>query len=46
MFEMGAQQECELSQGALGRLALAEETEEFYRVARYWSEKAAQRGAR
>ena len=43
-FEMGAQQECELSQGALAQLALKEETEESYRVARYWAEKAAQKG--
>jgi uncharacterized protein len=40
-FKMGAQQECALSQDALGRLALEEETEESYQVARYWSEKAA-----
>ena len=44
MFEMGAQQECELSQDALAQLALKEETEESYRVARYWAEKAAQKG--
>jgi TPR repeat protein len=43
-FEMGAQQECEFSQDALGRLALEEETEASYKVARYWSEKAAQQG--
>ncbi len=43
-FKMGAQQECALSQDALGRLALEEETEESYQVARYWSEKAAQQG--
>jgi hypothetical protein len=41
-FEIGAQQECALSQDALGRMALEEETEESFKVARYWSEKAAE----
>jgi TPR repeat protein len=43
-FEIGAQQECALSQDALGRLALEEETEASFEVARYWSEKSAQQG--
>src|SRR5262245_13923722 len=43
-FEIGAQQECADSQDALGRLALEEETEASLKIARYWSEKAAQQG--
>lgn len=43
-FETGAHRECALSQDALGRLALEEETEASYEAARYWSEKAAQQG--
>jgi TPR repeat protein len=43
-FKVGAQQDCALSQDALGELALNEETEESYKVARYWSEKAAEQG--
>lgn len=43
-FEIGAQQECPLSQDALGRLAFDEETEASLKVAKYWSEKSAQQG--
>jgi TPR repeat protein len=41
-LESGAQQGCPLSQDAIGRLALEYETEESFKVARYWSEKAAE----
>ena len=41
-FETGAQRECALSQDALGRLALEEDTEASFEAARYWSEKAAE----
>ena len=43
-FENGAQLGCADSQDALGRLALEEETEESFKAARYWSEKAAAQG--
>ena len=43
-FESGAQQGCPDAQDAIGRLALEYETEESFKVARYWSEKAAEQG--
>jgi TPR repeat protein len=43
-FETGARRECALSQDALGRLALEEETQASFEAARYWSEKSAKQG--
>ena len=43
-FDGGARQGCPLSQDALGKLSLEYETEESFRVARYWSEKSAEQG--
>ena len=43
-FVSGAEQGCPDSQNAIGHLALEYETEESFRVARYWSEKAAEQG--
>jgi TPR repeat protein len=43
-FDSGARQGCALSQDAIGQLALEYETEESFKVARYWSEKAAEQG--
>ena len=40
----GAEQGCPDAQDAIGRLSLEYETEESFRVARYWSEKAAEQG--
>ena len=41
-FVSGAEQGCPDSQNAIGELALEYETEESFKVARYWSEKAAE----
>jgi TPR repeat protein len=43
-FVSGAEQGCPDSQNAIGQLALEYETEESFKVARYWSEKAAEQG--
>lgn len=43
-FDVGARQGCPLSQDAIGKLALEYETEESFKVARYWSEKSAEQG--
>jgi TPR repeat protein len=43
-FDSGARQGCPLSQDAIGELALEYETEESFKVARYWSEKSAEQG--
>jgi uncharacterized protein len=43
-FDSGARQGCPLSQDAIGHLALEYETEESFKVARYWSEKSAEQG--
>lgn len=43
-FDVGARQGCPLSQDAIGQLSLEYETEESFRVARYWSEKSAEQG--
>jgi TPR repeat protein len=43
-FDSGARQGCPLSQDAIGHLSFEYETEESFRVARYWSEKSAEQG--
>jgi TPR repeat protein len=43
-FVSGAEQGCPDSQNAIGELSLEYETEESFKVARYWSEKAAEQG--
>jgi TPR repeat protein len=40
----GAEQGCPDAQNAIGHLALEYETEDAFKVARYWSEKAAEQG--
>ena len=40
----GAEQGCPDAQDAIGHLALEYETEDAFKVARYWSEKAAEQG--
>ena len=40
----GAEQGCPDAQDAIGRLSLEYETEDAFKVARYWSEKAAEQG--
>jgi TPR repeat protein len=40
----GAHKGCPDSQDAIGRLALEYQTEESFKIARYWSEKAAEQG--